>query len=232
MTGPGGEFTIEHDASHIELPRALFGGLKKSAVEDLLRRVASDFNQLERENSRLTERVEELNSRSLEAGPREPDPQANPEVPALNGDGDPATAGGSPDPAEEQQGTRSPGESLKEPEELATAVLAVAQRAARELREATRLECELMLKKSREHALKFERELEQAQIDAKAQIDELVAIRSEMRDNLRASLQGLLRTFIAERSGDPGEVDWTQLQNILASPSRETGRKSKKKAKP
>ena len=185
---------IGQDATHIELPRSLFGGLKKASVEELLNRIAHDYSELELEKKRLLEQVAQLSS-----------PVA--------------------------QAADAPQDSRKESDELATAVLALAQRAARELRETTRHECELMIRKSRSHALKIERDVERAREIAVAEIDELNAVRSELREHMRSSLHGLLRTFVAERSGELPALDWNDMPGLDIPTGDMTRRKSKKKSK-
>ena len=144
----------------MDLPRALVGGIKRDAVEDLLRQIARDYRRLEAENARLWQTLEGLEHR----------------------------------PKESPQDERS--------EDMSAIVLSLAQRAARELRESTREECELMLKKARVQADRIERELD----TSVAELEEIHALRSELCDQLRSSLHALLRTFVAENDGDLSAV--------------------------
>jgi cell division septum initiation protein DivIVA len=147
---------ISEQDINVDLPRALVGGIKRDAVEDLLRQIARDYRRLEAENARLWQTLE-----GFEHRPKEP-----------------------------RQGERS--------EDMSAIVLSLAQRAARELRESTRDECELMLKKARVQADRIERELD----TSVAELEEIEALRSELCDQLRSSLDSLLRTLVAENDGD------------------------------
>ena len=157
----------DDEVTHVELPRARVGGLKKDPVEQLLRRISHDFSSLQLENERLSsanERLAASNDRlsatveKLESGP-------------------------------DRIGA----------EERAEVLLAVAQRAARELRESTRSECELMIKKTRLRARKLDLELERDRARVRAEIDELWTVRRELRESMRISLHALLRAFVGER---------------------------------
>jgi len=189
-----------NEPEHVELPRAKLGGLKKGPVEDLLRRIARDYANLQRENRELREALERLETEAAEAVPQ----------------GVPGSS-----PAETTQ------RSSQETEELVAAVLAIAQKAAREMREAARSECELMIRKTRSHVLKLERE----KASAAAELEELQAVRREMRQSMRASLQALLRTFVAERAGETTGWDWgvDDPAVVFAADEHEPKRKSKKK---
>jgi cell division septum initiation protein DivIVA len=80
-------------------------------------------------------------------------------------------------------------EQRKPPDELARQTLAASQRAARELRESTRRECEAALKTTRNRAKRIERE----QSRALAELRELEQLRRTMQERLRSSLTALLQ---------------------------------------
>jgi cell division septum initiation protein DivIVA len=141
---------ISEQDINVGLPRALVGGVKRDAVEDLLRQIARDYRRLEQENARLWETLE----------------------------------GFEPRPKEPVQGA----ESVTAPEDISVIMLSLAQRAARELRESTREECELMLKKARAQADRIERELDRSA----AELEEIQVLRSELCDQLRSTLEALL----------------------------------------
>jgi cell division septum initiation protein DivIVA len=226
----------EDDNIHVELPRATVGGLKKGPVEDLLRRIARDYAKLEAENNRLLQTLEQIEPVAVEAdtpvgeAPAAPDQETSalPNAVGLEqGNGhraehvplDPWSAAGPANHA-----------PRKERDDLASAVLTMAQRAARELRESTRDECELIIRKTRSHARKLELELEHTRAVTSAELDELRALKQEMREHMRSSLQVLLQAFADEGSGEMPEIDWTDESGFgLYAESDETPHKKKNK---
>jgi hypothetical protein len=60
---------IDQRDINVELPRALFGGLKRRPTEELLRCVARDYAELELENRKLRRQIEELQSGPSKAAP-------------------------------------------------------------------------------------------------------------------------------------------------------------------
>ena len=208
-------------------------------MEELLRRIADDYAQLEQKNRQLLESHDESEHdagggrRRRASRPRrrcwpaaetgEPVPGAaerheEPERPA--------------DAGPDVSGKRAP--ALRPPhgtEELAAAMLALAQRAARDLRESTRVECELMIKKTRSHAAKLQHDLDRARVSTEAEIEELEALKRELREQMRLSLQALLQTFVAERSGDLPMLDWHEILAAGAEGGSAEKRRRKKKPK-
>jgi cell division septum initiation protein DivIVA len=228
------------DEIHVELPRATVGGLKKRPVEELLRRIAHDYAQLEQENRQLSESHDE----------GRPEPRAPIAGGPVAGEGGPplaAETGTEPVPGagERRDQLDGPAEleqdlqagraaALRPPhgtEELAAAVLALAQRAARDLRESTRVECELMIKKTRSHAAKLQHDLDRARASTEAEIGELEALKRELREQMRLSLQALLQTFVAERSGELPALDWHEILAAGAEAGSAGKRRHKKKPK-
>jgi cell division septum initiation protein DivIVA len=92
------------------------------------------------------------------------------------------------DHAEELERQLEAHQLRKPPDELARQTLAASQRAARELRESTRQECEAALKKTRVRAKQIEREHARAM----AELRELQALRRKMQERLRSSLNAAL----------------------------------------
>jgi len=78
--------------------------------------------------------------------------------------------------------------SRKPPDELARQAFAASQRAARELRESTRQECEDALKKTRARAKQIDREFARAE----AELRELQDLRRTLQERLRSSLNAAL----------------------------------------
>jgi hypothetical protein len=227
------------DRIHVELPRAAVGGLKKAPVEELLRRIARDYAQLQQENQEL------LQERSgADAWPDEPTGASQ----AAAGVAGPAEAPGPARGEGTANWSATPSDSHREgvshPEpaqphggqtgnlELAGAVLAIARRMAHETRESTRVECELMIKKTRARAMRLERELEQthAMIAVeRAELEELDALRRELREQMRLSLHALLQTLLVERSGDPATLEWSGIAPVTGEDAPFEKRKRRKR---
>jgi len=94
-------------------------------------------------------------------------------------------------------------EHRKPPDELARQTLAASQRAARELRESTRQECEAALKKARVRATRIERE----HARAVAELRELHELRRTMRERLRSFLNAALENVDDSRTTASLEAD-------------------------
>lgn len=238
---------IDQEEINVELPRALFGGLKRRPTEELLRCVARDYADLELENRRLRRELEELRAQEA-APPADPEPslalaERERSAPATLDAGvwapdekdatvpvaelPPAPVSALPDRAR-ADAALEPREPRHD-DELARTLLALAQRSARETREATRRECDLIIKKVRERAEQLERDLERETRSANAELDELQTLRFELREQMRASLTSLLRTC----SGDGVGVFPLDLSGELGGYDLDDPRahKSKKKSK-
>lgn len=159
---------IVPDEMDVKLPRALFGGLKQGPTEELLRRVAQDYALLCDENRKLKAAIGRFEPRAIE--------------PAVSPQPEPA-------PAENVKSQQAP----REANELTRLVLAAA-RAAREMRESARRDCESMLKKASSRARDLERDAERAKAAREAELEELEALKRETCERMRASLQTILRT--------------------------------------
>jgi hypothetical protein len=222
---------------HVDLPRAALGGLKKGPVEDLLRVIARDYAKLEAENDRLWQTLQQAESVPVEAEPAARDVPASPDEETSAPSGSVTLDGGTGHgaeqlPSERAKAAEPAARAPKDPNDLALEVLALAQRAARDLREATREECELIIRKTRSHAQKLERELEQRRAETSAELEELRALKREMREHMRSSLQALLRTFVDERAGELPALDWTDTSSFVlyaeadAAPHKKKHKKS------
>jgi cell division septum initiation protein DivIVA len=199
-----GAVRIGPDDIKIELPRALFGGLKKRATLSLLRQVESAYSELYVENQTLRTALEQLS------------PQ-------------PADAGGPPEPATSAQlapARPAPPDRRSEHDELARVLLELAHRTSQQLRESTRRECELMIRKTRSHALRIVGDLEQRRATMEAELEELQALRDDLRVQMRSSLYLLLR-------GVGSDVpEWRAgLSRLLATDTDKATRKSTKHEK-
>jgi cell division septum initiation protein DivIVA len=107
-------------------------------------------------------------------------------------------------------------QSRKPPDELARQTLAASQRAARELRESTRLECEAALKKARMRA----KQLEQEHTRAVAELRELQDLRRAMQERLRSLLTEALEHADHARSTATLEADLDPQLNATQSAPR------------
>ena len=90
-------------------------------------------------------------------------------------------------------------------DEVGRALVANAQRAARELREATRAECESILKKVRAHAAEHEHDVEARLKSSEAEIEQLLRIQGDLRAKVRSTLVELLQT-VHSANGHEGAV--------------------------
>ena len=222
---------------HVDLPRATVGGLKKGPVEDLLRVIARDYAELEAENNRLWQPVRQLESVPAEADPAAGDAPAAPdkEIDTLSDLVSLEERNGHPDPhlpIDPPLTVEAPRQAPPKPrDDLAVGVLAMAQRSARDLREATRDECELIIRKTRARAQKLERELEQNRAVTNAELEELRALKHEMREHMSSSLRALLRTFLDERPGEMPALDWTETSGFVRYAESEPMRRKKKHKK-
>jgi hypothetical protein len=199
----------EQEQEHVELPRARVGGLKQGPVEDLLRRIARDYSMLERENHELLQNLEEASGvREARAPGADPAAQGETRTAARPGDAEQAVVSRGPLPrsAEATAGQSGLQPGFGPSDELVLSVLAVARRAAHEMREGARTDCELMIKKTRQRVARLESELERTRAAHLAELDELERLKHELREELRRSLQTFLETFAAE-AADPPTLD-------------------------
>jgi hypothetical protein len=169
-----------HEIDLDGLPRTIGGGLKREPVEELLRRVQWEYSQLYFEHKRLKE------------SGVQPAPERQPPAPQPVAQEPPPPAA----PAETQVEQVEPVEPVakrprREANEVGWAVLASAHRASLELRESARRECDLMLKKARARIVQMEREFERTKQSRATELEELDAMLSEIREQMRATLESL-----------------------------------------
>src|SRR6476469_7092635 len=108
----------------------------------------------------------------------------------------------------EIEALRSANAARREPDEAARVAIAAAQRAARELRESARRECELALKKAQRGAGAMEAELERLNIGAaEAELHRVEKLQVEVRDRLEASLLSMLALVEAAREAESSAAD-------------------------
>lgn len=103
----------------------------------------------------------------------------------------------------------------KDPDELARSLLASAQRAAREERESTREECELILRKAQRRAERIEEQFVRHAQGRLSELARLEALRDEVIARLRATLAA-----IADRHSD-GANSGNGLGELVVPAERE-----------
>jgi cell division septum initiation protein DivIVA len=100
-------------------------------------------------------------------------------------------------------------------DEVNRALLANAQRAARELREAARVECEAMLKKARQRAADLERDAQLQLKTSAGEVERLVSLQDELQSRLRTSLESILESI----HGRNGQAVQPELDGGLSADS-------------
>jgi len=83
-------------------------------------------------------------------------------------------------------------EEHRDPDEISRTLLAAAQRAARELRDSARNDCEAMLKKAQRRAGQIEAEAQTQTAAASAELARLQQLGSQVRQELRSTLDTIL----------------------------------------
>ena len=111
----------------------------------------------------------------------------------------------------------------KDPDELARTLLAMAQRAAHELRESTRSEGEATLKKARVRAQEIESEAQRRIGASMADVTQLKQLRERVRAQLHETLDSMV-TIGAAPSANGGEVSKPVLGTGTTSVGRPPGR--------
>jgi cell division septum initiation protein DivIVA len=108
----------------------------------------------------------------------------------------------------ELEALRAAKAARREPDEAARVAIAASQRAARELRESARRECELALKKARRQAGAIEAEIERLNVGAaEAELRRVEKLQVEVRQRLEASLLSMLALVEAAREAESSPVD-------------------------
>jgi hypothetical protein len=162
------------------LPRKLLGGLKREAVEDLVRRMQWDYAQLVAAHRKLQESVEKLQAErsalveKLHATPPPPPapvPQAEPAPPMVH--------------------------DAHELDRSAHEVLEAAYRRAREVREEARTESTLALRKAHEKVASLEEDYVRIRSSAEMELHDLI----ELVPQLQAQLRSVLH-LVNARAGD------------------------------
>jgi cell division septum initiation protein DivIVA len=103
---------------------------------------------------------------------------------------------------------RSANAARRDPDDASRAAIAAAQRAARELRESARRECELALKKAHRRAGAIEAEFERLNVGAaEAELHRVEKLQLEVRQRLEASLLSMLALVEAARQAESSPAD-------------------------
>jgi hypothetical protein len=205
-----GKLDIRRHGMHVELPRALVGGVKKRPTLELLYGITEDYAQLELENRQLREAIR-LSEPAADADdfqrvlqPSEPRVETAPARP----------------------------ESHDESGEFVLAVFDAALRAARLARASTRHEAEGLIYSMRSQARALERDLERARPSVTADLEELEALRHTLREHIQLPphlLGALAADIIAE--GMPTAERHARHQKALKRPSPDGATRKSKKSK-
>jgi hypothetical protein len=235
------------------LPRTIGGGLKREPVEELLKRVQWEYSQLYYEHKRLKAELEQLGgAKSALLAEGQPtgatsaaEPPGTPGRTSTASRSDAAKAARGPEdvpvaqPGPDQPVARAP---RKELDDLARLVLVAVHRASVELRESSRRDCELMLKKTRERAVDLERSFERTNARRTAELGELerdfertkekrtaeLVELEEMLREIRGQMQATLEVLIPvhpdpdpdpEKEVDPDETEGVTVLRPAEAPA-------------
>lgn len=157
-------------------------GYRRQETEDLLRRVAWDYQQLVHERDTLAEQVWQLEQArdDLEADKA----LLRAELKELEA------------AAAEQSARRA-----VEPD-AAAALLATTQKAARALRESTRAECQAIIAKARKQAAELERQARANVEAAAAEVERLHRLQDDVRTQVRGLFEATLRELQPRNGGE------------------------------
>ena len=123
---------------------------------------------------------------------------------------------------QELQGAKQAADERRDLDELARDVLATAQRAAREVREAARQEAETTLRKARRRGVDAERQLANRRERALKEIAALEATRSCLYEEMHSALESLKSALVEQWPADQPES--TALRDPLARSFRRSVR--------
>jgi len=104
-------------------------------------------------------------------------------------------------------------EEHRDPDEISRTLLGAAQRAARELRDSARNDCEAMLKKAQRRAGQIEAEAQKQTAAASAELARLQQLGSQVRQELRSTLDTILA--MGEKSS-PATVEPSEPSDLAA----------------
>jgi cell division septum initiation protein DivIVA len=108
----------------------------------------------------------------------------------------------------EIEALRSANAPRRDPDDASRAAIAAAQRAARQLRESTRRDCELALKKARRRAGDIEAELERLSVGAaEAELRSVEELQADVRERLEAWLLSMLALVEAPTEAESPTAD-------------------------
>ena len=117
---------------------------------------------------------------------------------------------------QELQGAKQAADERRDFDELARDVLATAQRAARELREAARQEAETTLRKARRRGADAERELANRRERALKEIAALEATRSCLYEEMHSALESLKSALVEQEQRAADQPESTALGGPVA----------------
>jgi cell division septum initiation protein DivIVA len=175
-----------------KLPHTAFGGFKPDETVELLRRVGWEYREILDENAKLAANADELRRNADQL-------------------------------AAEVETLRSGIAALKEEkaartnrDEAARVAITAALRAASELRESTRRDCEVVLKKVHRRAESIRAEIERLDLTAaQAELGRLKGLQAEVREQLQDSLLSVLALVEDQAKSAPALVDHALDQQLL-----------------
>ena len=185
-----------------KLPTAL-RGYDRDATEELLRRVAWDYLQVERAHAAAAEEAEALRERVVEL-----EGAANHQRELF----DRAVQERTTDLETEVTTLRRTLREHEQRDEMTRRLLVSAQRAAREMREQAREECEALLKAAQRRAGEIELEARATLRNSLREIDRLKKLEQDLKDQLRRTLEAVLGTSTPDVPAASEHVSSTAVQ--------------------
>jgi cell division septum initiation protein DivIVA len=176
-----------------KLPGAL-RGYDRDATDELLRRVAWDYLQVERAHTTAVEEAETLRSRVQEleaelASQRDGfDRELRERTAVLEA---------------QLERVRNTLREHEQRDEMTRRLLESAQRSARELRESTRSECEALIKAAQRRAVEIEADSRSAVRHSLREIDRLNKLERDLKAQLRTMLESVIGTNSVEPAPAP-----------------------------
>jgi cell division septum initiation protein DivIVA len=185
-----------------KLPTAL-RGYDRDATEELLRRVAWDYLQVERAHAAAAEEAEALRHRVAEL-----ESASNHQRELF----DRAVHERTTELEAEVESLRKALHDHEQRDEMTRRLLVSAQRSAREMREQAREECEALLKAAQRRAGEIELEARATLRNSLREIDRLKKLEQDLKDQLRRTLEAVIGTSATDAPAAPEHAPSTAVQ--------------------
>ena len=185
-----------------KLPSAL-RGYDRDATEELLRRVAWDYLQVERAHAAVAEEAEALRQRIAEL-----EGAADHQRELF----DRAVDDRKTELEDEIASLKKALHEHEQRDEMTRRLLVSAQRSARELREQAREEAEALLKAAQRRAGEIELEARATLRHSLREIDRLKKLEVDLKDQLRRTLESVIGTSTTERPAASDQAQSTAVQ--------------------